>query len=105
MACIAKHRSKDERKRDYNKWRRIQLAIAGHTVRVDKVLECSRVLAGSVEGGRSFAGLHSIQNRRHTGAGPFGSASQRQLNTFQITQRTPAFGNQTFLGDVQIEHV
>ena len=62
VANVAEHHGEQERKRDDHERRRIDLAIARHTVRVHDVLEADGELVVLVIGGRRARRRHVVQN-------------------------------------------
>jgi hypothetical protein len=83
----------------------INFAISGHAISINQILEPLGELVGAIVSGRSFPRVHHVQNGRHGASAAFGSATEGELDSFHVGDGHPTFGDQTFLGHVQIEEI
>uniref|UniRef100_A0A1I8J5W1 Secreted protein n=1 Tax=Macrostomum lignano TaxID=282301 RepID=A0A1I8J5W1_9PLAT len=74
---VAVHHGKEEREGDDGEWRGVRLAVGGHAVRVDDVLEADRQLVDA----------------------------ESQMNFVQVVNRAPGLANEALAGGLNVKHV
>mmetsp|Transcript_36940 Transcript_36940/g.113333 ORF Transcript_36940/g.113333 Transcript_36940/m.113333 type:complete len:627 (+) Transcript_36940:721-2601(+) len=105
VADVAKHDAEEEGEGDDSEGGRVDLAVPGHAVRVDDLLEGRGDLVDPEVGGRRLVRLEHVEDGRHVRARPAGRPPQSLLRLLDHGGGAPRLGYQDLAREVVVPQV